>query len=173
MPVMRLPLGLLSLVLAGTVLAGATAAHAGPKAAIFAFELIDVSGDGEPQAAPPKADEAQRLRLATDELRRLAATEAGYEVLDLSGLASEIEKAAPFHKCEGCEVDIARRAGAEVAITGAVRKISSLILVIQIYVRDVATGTVNEARRVELRGNSDESWLRGVRRLITLTRAAD
>src|SRR5262245_27242828 len=157
--------------LLGTVLASAGAAQAGPKAAIFPFELIDVSLEGE--YIGPRADEANRLRLATEELRRLAAQEAGYEVLDLSGLALEIEKAAPFHKCEGCEVDLARQAGADVAITGAVRKISSLVLVVQIYVRDVATGKVNEARRVELRGNTDESGLGGVRRLLSFNRKSD
>jgi hypothetical protein len=146
------------------MLAGATAAQAGPKAAIFPFELIDVSLQGE--YTGPRADEAQRLMLATEELRKLAARDAGYEVLDLSGLKSEIEQAGPFHKCDGCEVDIARRADAEVAMVGTVRKISNLVLVVHIYVRNVASGKVTNIHRVELRGNTDEMWLRGVRRLV-------
>jgi hypothetical protein len=160
MPIFRYALGLLVL-----TLAGAAAAHAGPKAAIFPFELIDVSLEGE--HAGQQADETARLQLATEELRTLAAREAGYEVLDLSGLAAEIESTGPFHKCGGCEIDIARKAGAEIAITGAVRKISSLILVVQILVSDVASGKVNKVHRVELRGNTDETWLRGVRRLVS------
>jgi uncharacterized protein DUF2380 len=159
MPIIRATLAFLAL-----LLAGATAAHAGLKAAIFPFELIDVSAEGQYIGA--RAEEANRLRLATEELRSLAAREAGYQVLDMSGLAAEIESAGPFHKCDACELDIARKAGAEVAITGAVRKISGLILVVQILVRDVASGKVNKIHRVELRGNSDETWLRGVRRLV-------
>lgn len=159
MPIIRSQLAFLAL-----LLASATAAHAGPKAAIFPFELIDVSAAGHYGGA--RADEANRLRLATEELRALAASKAGYRVLDLSNLASEIDSAGPFHKCDACEVDIARKAGAEIAITGAVRKISDLILVVQILVRDVASGRVNNVHRVELRGNSDETWLRGVRRLV-------
>jgi hypothetical protein len=30
----------------------------------------------------------------------------------------------------------------------------------------VSTGKVTDVHRVELRGNSDETWLRGVRRLV-------
>jgi uncharacterized protein DUF2380 len=145
-------------------LASATAALAGQKAAIFPFELIDVSLQGE--YAGPQADEAKRLLLATEELRNLAARDAGYDVVDLGGLKSEIDRSAPFHRCDGCEADIARRAGAEVAMTGTVRKISNLVLVVHIYVRDVASGKVNKVHRVELRGNTDETWLRGVRRLV-------
>jgi hypothetical protein len=37
----------------------------------------------------------RRLALATDELRQLVVSDAGYEVLDLSGLASDIAKGAP------------------------------------------------------------------------------
>jgi hypothetical protein len=145
-------------------LASATTALAGQKAAIFPFELIDVSLQGE--YVGPQAEEANRLLLATEELRSLAARDAGYEVVDLSGLKTEIDRTGPFHRCDGCEADIARQAGAEVAMTGTVRKISGLVLVVHIYVRDVASGKVNKVHRVELRGNTDETWLRGVRRLI-------
>jgi hypothetical protein len=145
-------------------LASTTAALAGQKAAIFPFELIDVSLQGE--YVGPQADEAKRLLLVTEELRSLFARDVGYEVVDLSGLKTEIDKSGPFHKCDGCEVDIARQAGAEVAMTGTVRKISNLVLVVHIYVRDVSSGMVNKVHRVELRGNTDETWLRGVRRLV-------
>jgi uncharacterized protein DUF2380 len=160
MPIIQFAPALLAL-----LVAGATAAHPGPKAVIFPFELIDVSLEGE--YSDRRTEEINRLQLATDELRTLAARVAGYEVLDLSGLASDIESAGPFHKCDACELDIARKAGAEIAVTGTVRKISSLLLVVHIYVRDVPSGRVNKAHRVELRGNTDETWLRGVRRLVS------
>ena len=111
-------------------------ASAGPKAAIFPFELIDVSIEGELLVIGPRR---RRLALVTG-AATLAARDGGYEVVDLSALAAEIEKAAPLHKCGGCEVDIARRAGAESPITGTVRKISNLILGFTIEVRDVASG---------------------------------
>lgn len=146
------------------LLAPGAAASAGPKAAIFPFELIDVSIDGA--LGGPRADEAQRLVLVTRELRQLAARDAGYDVVDLSGLTVETEKAAPLHQCGGCEVDIARRAGADIAVTGTVRKVSNLILGFTIQVRDVASGRLTRVLQADIRGNTDESWLRGIRWLV-------
>jgi len=146
------------------LLAPVTVASAGPKAAIFPFELIDASLEGE--LGGPRADEAQRLALVTHELRLLAARDGGYDLIDLSGVTAEIEKAAPLHRCGGCEVEIARRAGAEIAITGAVRKVSNLILGITIQVRDVASGRLIRVLQAGIRGNTDESWLRGIRWLV-------
>jgi hypothetical protein len=140
-------------------------ASAGPKAAIFPFELNDVSIEGEVGGRRP--GETQRLALATQELRRLAAQDAGYELVELSGLEAEIERAAPLYKCIGCEVSIARRAGADVAITGTVRKVSSLILSMSIQVRDVTSGRLTRVVQADIRGNTDESWVRGVRWLVT------
>jgi hypothetical protein len=156
----------LLLACAGLALAleAATPAQAAPKAAVFPLELIDTSLEGE--ISGPRADEASRLALATEELRKLAAREAGYEVLDLGGIAPDIRSAAPLYKCNGCEVELARRAGADVAITAAVRKFSPLLLSIHIYVTDVGTGNLTKMYRVDIRGNTDETWLRGLRRLV-------
>jgi Protein of unknown function (DUF2380) len=145
-------------------LATAAAAQAATKAAIFPVELIDVSLEGE--FSSPRADEANRLILATAELRRLAAGERGYEVLDLSRINAELGSAAPLYKCNGCELELARKLGADVAITAVVRKVSNLLLIFYIQVRDVASGSVTRVYRVDMRGNTDESWLRGARWLI-------
>jgi hypothetical protein len=146
------------------LLAATTVALAAPKAAIFPFELIDVSIEGE--LGGRRTDETQRLALATRELRRLATQDAGYELLELSGLEAEIERAAPLHKCGGCEVNIARRAGADLAFTGTVRKVSGLILSLSIQVRDVSNGRLTRVMQADIRGNTDESWIRGVRWLV-------
>lgn len=155
---------MIRIILAAGMVLAASAAHAGPKAAIFPFELIDVSLEG--QYLGRRADETQRLALATGELRKLAARDAGYEVLDLSGVAPDIAKAAPLYKCSGCAVDLARKLDADIAITCTVRKVSNLVLEVHLIVADVASGKVTRIHRVELRGNTDETWLRGVRRLV-------
>jgi hypothetical protein len=149
---------------AGIAMVAATAAQAGPKVAIFPFELIDVSLSGQYNGADPR--ETERLRLITEELRTLAARDGRYEVLDLSSVATAIAQAAPLRKCSGCEVDLARRVGADVAMIGIVRKVSNLVLEIHLLEMDVASGKVTKSNRVELRGNTDETWLRGVRRVL-------
>jgi uncharacterized protein DUF2380 len=162
MPMIRRLLA--AVVAAGVTMLAAAAAEASPKAAIFPFELIDVSLEGE--YIGPDSHEAERLRLITEELRKLAAREGAYDVLDLGSIAPEIAKAAPILKCSGCDVDLARRVGADVAITGFVRKVSNLVLEMHLIETDVATGKVTKTHRVEMRGNTDETWLRGVHRLL-------
>jgi|RhiMetdeSRZDD1v2_1073273.scaffolds.fasta_scaffold00098_75 hypothetical protein len=159
MPKFRMPVAALALLLAATPVASAA-----PKAAIFPFELNDVSIEGE--LGGRRADETQRLALATQELRRLATQDAGYELVELSGLEGEIERAAPLYKCGGCEVNIARRVGADLAFTGTVRKVSGLILGLTIQVRDVSNGRLTHVLQAQIRGNTDESWIRGIRWLV-------
>jgi hypothetical protein len=46
------------------------------------------------------------------------------------------------------------------------RGASNLILNINVEVRNVATGGTVYAKSVDMRGNTDEAWLRGARRLV-------
>ena len=83
--------------------------------------------------------------------------------LDLAGLASEIEKASPFDKCDGCETEIAVKAGADLAVTGFVDKLSDALISLQLFVRDAKTGEMKKTMSAEIRGNTDELWLHGLR----------
>ncbi|MDX2257985.1 MAG: DUF3280 domain-containing protein [Hyphomicrobiaceae bacterium] len=114
---------------------------------------------------PTKAEQA-RIGLATGELRRLMSETGRYEVLDISAREADIRKAAPFNKCNGCEVEIAKAAGAKLAVTGVVQKASELLLNVSLFVRDVTTGEVIKSMAVSIRQNNDESWLRAIRSLV-------
>ena len=46
------------------------------------------------------------------------------------------------------------------------QKISNLILILNMQVRDTATGDVVSAGTVDIRGNTDESWRRGIDYLL-------
>jgi hypothetical protein len=62
--------------------------------------------------------------------------------------------------------DLAAAAGAEQAITGTVQKVSNLILNINVYLWDVRSGEQTGGTSVDIRGNTDESWSRGVSYLV-------
>ena len=66
--------------------------------------------------------------------------------------------------CNGCELDIGRALKADVI--GWVQKVSNLILNLNIEVTDVASGRTLYTKSVDLRSNSDKSWLRGVRYMV-------
>lgn len=128
-------------------------------AAVFDFDFADTSLDATAPGVRP--DEARRLILAGDTLRELL-RESGIALVDLAPARERIERARPLRSCNGCELDLARELGAQLAVTGMVHKVSNLILTIDVMIRDVSTGAVLRTGRVDIRGNTDESWLRGV-----------
>jgi uncharacterized protein DUF2380 len=67
---------------------------------------------------------------------------------------------ATSHACAGCDTRLAKRIGAEFAITGTVQKVSNLILNMNIYVRDASSEATIAAMRADMRGNTDETWSR-------------
>jgi hypothetical protein len=92
-----------------------------------------------------------------------------YRVLDQAPAARLIEKlraSYELRQCNGCEIDIGKALGAERIALCWVQKVSNLILNINVEVRNVATGDTVYAKSVDIRGNTDETWLRGVRRLV-------
>jgi hypothetical protein len=152
--------------LALLALLGAASGHAvaaeNPSAAIFDLDFLDTSpaaGSGEHQ------EEMRRLSLVSDALRRML-SERGLAAIDLTPARERIQKAAPLTRCNGCELDLARDLGAELAVTGLVQKVSNLILNINVAVREVGSGRTIRAGSVDIRGNTDESWLRGMSYLV-------
>jgi hypothetical protein len=135
----------------------------GLRAAIFDFELIDTSLEGATNG--PRADETARLVRLGDQLRTLVTSSGKLEVIDIAPVRAEAHKAS-LQACGGCDADFAQKLGAELSITGTVQKVSNLILNINLYVRVVATREPLVAMSVDIRGNTDQSWSRGLEYLV-------
>jgi Protein of unknown function (DUF2380) len=133
-------------------------AHADPpKAAIFDFELLDTSLQGEMNG--PRADEQRRLKDVTEQVRKALAEAGKFVVLDIAPVNAAAH-ASNLQACGGCDVQYAQQLGADLAITGLVQKVSALILNMNIYLRDAHTGRVITSMSADFRGNTDESWSR-------------
>lgn len=142
----------------------ASPALAVTKAAVFPFDLHDAQQDG--QIVPQyDADDLRRLKLIADELRSLIQKDSKYALVDLSSREKEIEAAAPFNQCNGCEVAIAKEAGADIAVTGYVDKVSGALINLAIVARDTKTGELTKTMSASINGNTDDLWLHGVRYL--------
>ncbi len=123
-------------------LACAQASAAGPKSlALMDCELIDDMRDFASEQARREVD--RRLVLITAELAKELERRGMYRVLDRGS--------AP---------------GAERIARCWVQKVSNLILNINIEVRSAATDETAYVKSVDIRGNTDETWLRGARRLV-------
>lgn len=144
------------------------AALADQKAIIFPFDLIDITQQFEiglmPKGIAP--EDKRRLGLISDELTKLIRKTGRYEVLDPEPIADDIEKAAPVYQCNGCEDDLAKKVGADVAFIGTVRKASDVLFTVSVYIRDVNNGQVTRQASGEIFGNTDAMWLRSVRYLV-------
>ena len=134
-----------------------------PKAAVFDFELIDTSLQGE--VAGPNTGEHDRLIRAGQQLRRELAESGKFQVLDIAPVSAAAH-GSNLQACGGCDVQYAQRIGADLVITGVMRKISTLILNLTIFVRDVHTGQLITAMNADFRGNTDESWTRATSYLV-------
>ncbi len=146
-------------VLLGLLVLAASPAGAAERLALFPFEFINTSME------PTRADETQRLA-ALQPLARERLAAGGYALVDTAPVAAAAERAAPLKDCNGCEVPLARDLGADLVALGWVQKVSNLILNVNLQIREVATGRLVKAGSVDIRGNTDESWRRGVVYLV-------
>jgi hypothetical protein len=133
------------------------------RAAIFDFELIDTSLEGATNG--PRADEAARLARLGDQLRARVTSSGKLEVVDIAPVRDAASH-TNLQACGGCDADLAQKLGADLAITGTVQKVSNLILNINLYVRVAATRARLVNMSVDIRGNTDESWSRGLDYLV-------
>jgi hypothetical protein len=133
------------------------------KTAVFDIELVDMSQAAE---LGIRNDQTQRLQLVSNELRTLLESSPQIQLIELTPKREEINRKAPLHKCNGCAEDLAKELGADLAVAGIVQKTSDLILSFAVTIRDVHSGKVVRGGQVDIRGNTDESWLRGIRWLV-------
>lgn len=133
------------------------------KTAVFDIELVDMSQAAE---LGIRNDQTQRLQLVSNELRTLLEESPQIQLVELTPKREEINRKAPLHKCNGCAEDLAKELGADLAVAGIVQKTSDLILSFAVTIRDVHSGKVVRGGQVDIRGNTDESWLRGIRWLV-------
>jgi hypothetical protein len=146
------------------ILATSGTARAGGAAptpiAVFDFTLIDTS------PAPPSAAELARLKALDDQLRERLAQSGRYRVLETASLREKLAKQPDIMRCNGCELPLAQGLGARELAYGWVQKVSDLILNINLVIEDVSSGQKRAAGSVDIRGNTDESWRRGLDYLL-------
>lgn len=144
---------------AAAVLTQARAADlAPPRLAALPFTLVNTS------PAPSTPEELARLRRLDSQLQRELT--ARFTLMDIAPAAGQLALVDNIRSCNGCELDIAHSLGATQVSYGWVQKVSNLILNVNLVFEDATTGKVLRAGSVDIRGNTDESWTRGLRYLI-------
>ena len=140
-------------------------ALAGQKLAIFPIDMSMPKSEEDffRGVSGPSPEEQARLELAEAELTRRIVEDGRYEVLDLSSLKDEIQKARPIYECNGCEIDIAAKVKADLVMTSLIDKISETHLSLTVAIVNVAESKLLSTSSVLIQGNTDEAWLHGIR----------
>ena len=143
-------------------------AWASQKLAIFPIDMSMPKSEEDffkGVTGPTEAEQA-RLAMAEAELKKRLGGDARYELIDLTPLKDDISAVRPIYECNGCEIDIAAKAKADLAMTSVIEKISETHLSLTVAIVDVAQSKLVSNASVLIQGNTDESWLHGVRWLV-------
>ena len=144
----------------------AFAAQAGENVAFFGLTMLDTSLQTTELGQDPA--ELQRLEM----LEALVAERfqaAGYTLMDLAPIQEDLDRIVNPAKCYGCDARMGTELGADFVLVGEVQKVSNLILTMNLQMRDAETGELVKGRVVDIRGNTDESWLRGMTYILKNT----
>lgn len=137
----------------------APALAAPEKAAVFQAQMANLA------QLPPTAADNARLPKITELLRKLLKDSGKYDIVSTDPLKAKA-LSEDLRSCGGCADDYAKKLGAQLAITTQIQKVSNLILNITVYIKNVDTKAPEQAFGVSIRGDTDESFDRGVKYIV-------
>lgn len=127
---------------------------------VLDLEMTGDLGDSRrnPEWLERRISTSEALRVALDNLRIYAVIDraATLRAIDASGAAP------PFHACNGCELDIARRLHARYVLFGWVSRVSNLVLSLNLEIKDAADGRTVLRKGFDFRGDNDKGWRKAI-----------
>jgi uncharacterized protein DUF2380 len=134
----------------------------------LAFLGVQFQNDNEGLEPTTDAERARLKRTETEFVEQLAASGRYRIVPTPDAMRARIAAGQTLGECGGCEMDFG---SADIIAWIRVQKVSNLILNMNVYMADVAPKKMLLVRSVDLRGNTDDSWLRSLAYLVS--KAAD
>ncbi len=149
-------------IVAGSILAAP--AHADPQR----IALLGVFLQNDNEGYEPTTDaERNRMKAIAQAFKKMLTESGKYTFVPVPGLERQkIDAGQLVGTCGGCEYDYGRELDVEHVAWIRVQKISNLILNINVYMADVSKEKVTFIHSVDLRNNTDESWMRGINYLV-------
>jgi hypothetical protein len=130
--------------------------------------LLGVHFQNDNEMYEPTSD-AERVRLEKvgDAFTHLIANSGRFEVMPVpAAMAAKIKAGQTLGECGGCELDYGATLRVDEIAWINVQKVSNLILNLNVYMADVKLKKMTFVRSVDIRGNTDESWMRSVTYLV-------
>ncbi len=129
---------------------------------VLDFEIVDTSNEPVDQ----RADHTRRLAQARDGIASGLAARGTYIVVDRAAIRADLDRILNqtyIRTCNGCEVSLARKAGADLVMTGVVNKVSTLILSMGVSITRTSSGQLIYHQGFDFRGDSDQSYMRAAK----------
>jgi hypothetical protein len=144
-------------------------AAAAPAHSIAIVDCTLIDDNAAYNDADTNRSQQARIGMISNDFRSLMRDRQLYRVADNAPASSMIAKftaTQDLDACNGCELQVGRKLGVDRVGVCWVQKVSNLIININLRVEDVATGKAVFQRSVDIRGNTDLSWQRGVSALV-------
>jgi hypothetical protein len=127
------------------------------RVAFLGFRLINTSLESTTSAEDRRIHELDEL------VREKLDASGRFKVVPIPpNIQREVAAGPEISNCNGCERDFAKKIDADLVAWGTVQKVSNLILNINLYMEDAKTGKLEFIKSVDIRGNTDETWRRGL-----------
>ena len=161
--------GLAAVLIFGPLTVGvcsATTAAPSERAESVALLNVQFLNDHE-DLEPTTAKERTRLALIASLFKAKLEASGRYKFVSIpADAAGKIESGPEVGACGGCEFGYGKELGADTVAWIVVQKVSDLILNINVYMADVAARRMAFVHSVDIRGDTDESWSRGITYLV-------
>jgi len=151
--------------LAVGVCSAATDAPSQPakSVALLNVQFLNDHEDLEPTTSAERA----RIALIASVFKAKLEASGRYTFVSIpTDAAAKISAGPVVGACGGCEFGYGKDLGADDVAWIVVQKVSDLILNINVYMADVAAKKMAFVHSVDIRGDTDESWTRGIAYLV-------
>ncbi|HID73212.1 TPA: DUF2380 domain-containing protein, partial [Candidatus Micrarchaeota archaeon] len=126
-------------------------------AVVLDFEIL-----GDTSIESLKLEDQMLIEMFREQLKQ----QSVFNVIDDKQSLALLEKESQrrfLHRCNSCELDLARQLGAKIVIVPWVFRMSVLVQTMHIEIRDVETGGLIMKKPYNFRGNSDSAWEHAMR----------
>lgn len=127
-----------------------------PPVIVLDFEML-----GDTSVVHLKKNDVQLMQKFSRVFRQQLKQQAVFDVIDDEKSLAVIEREGQqqfLHRCNGCELDLAKQLGAKQIIVPWIFRMSILIQTLVIEIRDVETGKLILKKPYNFRGNTEKAW---------------
>ena len=132
--------------------------------------VLDFELAGDLGGSDLSAEHESRLRTASATLRSELERSRLFQIVDDAPVRDAIDQLRSqqrfLHECNGCDLDIGRRAGADRVLLPWVYRVSGLILTLTYEIHDVDTAQITDRMSYDFRGDNDSAWTHAIVRLV-------